>query len=186
MRYLPLIPALMAARSLAAPAPQLPDFAKIDEQLPELTKTIEVTAKPTIIRFDPTAAISSVAEAVHTGGVTKRNANRVLDNSGCGSCKNEPTIPNSYNVDLTTDNAFLADANIAAAANGAATPAGYTSVFTNQKASLNGYVYMGYTVLESSPAYDPSVCASKCDAIAGCQSFNICMDNHLSRFSVDF
>ena len=173
MHYLPLVPALMAAGAIAAPRPQIPDYAKVDALLPELTKTIDVTAKPTIIKFDPTAAIESAAAAVPTG-LSRRDTNRVLDNSGCGSCKNEPTIPNSYNVDLSTDNAFLADANIAAAANGASTPAGYTNVYTNQKASLNGYVYMGYTVLESSPAYDPEVCARKCDNIAGCQSFNIC------------
>ena len=184
MHLLSLVPAFMAAGALAAPRPQMPDYAAVDALLPELTKTIDVTAKPTIIDFDVTGAIEDVAAAVETGivAISKRAA-RTPDNSGCGVCKNEPTIANSYNVDVSTDTAFLGDANIIAAANGATTPTGYTSVFTNKKASLNGYVYMGYTVLKSTPAYDPSVCATKCDAMAGCQSFNICktLDERLMR-----
>lgn len=187
MRYLPLVPALLAAQSLAAPAPQMPDFAAIDAQLPELTKTIDPLAKPTTIVFDVTAAIESAAEATPTG-LSKREVNvskrdtRVLDNSGCSACQTQPTIPNSYNVDLTTDSAFLGDANIAAAANGATAPSGYTENFKNKQASLNGYVYMGYTVLEGSPAYDPSVCATKCNSITGCQSFNICEFDHEKKY----
>lgn len=175
MRYLSLVPALMAAGSLAAPAPQQIDFLKIDQELPETTLVIPVTAKPTIITYDPTAAIESVADATHSPvAAQKRNTDRVLNNSGCNACQPQPTIANSYNVDLSTDNAFLADANIAAAANNAVTPSGYTQVFQNKQAASNGYVYMGYQVLESSPAYDPSVCATKCNSIAGCLAFNIC------------
>lgn len=180
MRYLPLAPALMAVGAMAAPRPQLPNYAEVDALLPEVSTKIDVTAKPTIISYDITAAIESVAEATNTA-VIKRATTRILDISGCGSCKNEPTIPNYYNVDLSTDNAFLACASIAAAANGASTPNGYTNVFTNKQASLNGHVYMGYEVWNSGPlgpqdppAYNPAYCAYKCNEMAGCQSFNIC------------
>ena len=53
MKFHPLIPALVAV-TLAAP--QEINFAAIDEQLPETTLVIPVTASPSIIIYDPTSA----------------------------------------------------------------------------------------------------------------------------------
>lgn len=166
MHYLHFVPTLLA---VAFAAPQEVNFKKIDEQLPERS-TVPVTAKPTIITYDPTAAIESVEEAVPTL-LHKRIGESPWDNSGCSSCQAQPTIQNYYNVAIGSDTAFLADTVIAAKASDAPTPSGYNRVFTNLKAASNGYVYMGYTVVN---AYTPSLCADRCNAMAGCASFNIC------------
>ncbi|PNS13783.1 hypothetical protein CAC42_3276 [Sphaceloma murrayae] len=65
---------------------------------------------------------------------------------------------------------FLNDTRMSAFANKAETPAGYVKTFTNKQASNNAYGYMGYTLL---PAYNATLCANKCTAILGCQSFNL-------------
>ncbi|EMC94201.1 hypothetical protein BAUCODRAFT_74996 [Baudoinia panamericana UAMH 10762] len=58
-----------------------------------------------------------------------------------------------------------------AAARNASTPYGYTLAFQDNTASALGvYGYMGSLVLDT---YDPLFCAGRCDAVAGCQSFNI-------------
>lgn len=56
MHFSALIPGLLA---VALAAPQQIDFEKVDEQLPETTLVIPVTAAPTIITYDPTAASKS-------------------------------------------------------------------------------------------------------------------------------
>lgn len=179
MHYFHLVPALLAvALAAPAPAPQEIDFKKVDALLPELTRTIPVTARPTIISFDPTAAIESVGDATPTLLHPKNKREGPWDNSGCSACPAQPTIANYYNAAVSSDTEFLADTAISGKASQAVTPAGYSKVYTNLKASANGYVYMGYTV---PPSYDPAFCSEKCDSIAGCASFNLCK---LSAFKI--
>lgn len=53
MHFFNIFPGLFA---VALAAPQQIDFEKINQQLPETTLVIPVTAAPTIIVYDPTAA----------------------------------------------------------------------------------------------------------------------------------
>jgi hypothetical protein len=55
-------------------------------------------------------------------------------------------------------------------AEGAPTPAGYNSVFTNLQASLTASMYMGLWTLQS---FDTTRCASLCDQNDGCVAFNV-------------
>lgn len=90
-----------------------------------------------------------------------------------GNCKSEgPVSSNPLNVDLSSPEAFKADANIAAAANAAETPGGYYNNFKNKQAANSAMNYLGYSVIQSGE-YDVKYCAAKCDAKAGCLSFNI-------------
>lgn len=88
------------------------------------------------------------------------------------ACKPEPTIANTYNVDLSSAAAFRADANIASVANNAnSAPAGYYQNFKNLGGANSAMNYLGYTVVKT--GYDVDFCAKKCTDKAGCLSFNI-------------
>ena len=90
-----------------------------------------------------------------------------------GDCKAEgPLSDNIYPVDVSSPEAFKADANIAKAAINAPTPAGYYQNFKNKPAANSAMNYLGYSVITSGK-YDVQYCANKCDAKAGCLSFNI-------------
>jgi hypothetical protein len=65
---------------------------------------------------------------------------------------------------------FLALSDFETAAKGAITPDGYQKTFTNLRASNNANGYLGYTTL---PRYDVTACSKRCNAISGCQAFNI-------------
>lgn len=69
-----------------------------------------------------------------------------------------------------TPEAFLAYQPFADAANGAATPDGYTLSFTNLQGSTTTTSYLGYTTIDS---YDTVTCAADCSAIDGCEAFNL-------------
>jgi len=77
----------------------------------------------------------------------------------------------SHNIQPDTDSAFLADPYYTNAALRASAPNGYSTAFVNLNASSSAYGYLGYTTLSD---YDVRGCSVRCDAIAGCQSFNIC------------
>ncbi|KAF2147613.1 hypothetical protein K461DRAFT_216333, partial [Myriangium duriaei CBS 260.36] len=49
-------------------------------------------------------------------------------------------------------------------------PAGYTTSFTNALASISESSYLGYRQISS---YNTTLCASICNGISGCNSFNI-------------
>ena len=90
-----------------------------------------------------------------------------------GNCQSEgPVSANIYPVDLSSPEAFKADASIADAANAAKTPAGYYNNFKNKQAANSAMNYLGYSIIQSGE-YDVQYCADKCDAKAGCLSFNI-------------
>ena len=69
-----------------------------------------------------------------------------------------------------TADAFLADIYYSDTASSAKTPLGFTSAFSNTKASANAPGYLGFTLMDT---YDVQTCADKCNAISGCTSFNI-------------
>jgi len=90
-----------------------------------------------------------------------------------GNCQPEgPVSNNFYPIDVSSPEAFKADAHIAEAANKAEPPAGYYQNFKNKPAANSAMNYLGYSVIQSGK-YDVQYCANKCDAKAGCLSFNI-------------
>jgi hypothetical protein len=90
-----------------------------------------------------------------------------------GACSPQPTIANFYNVGLASAAEFKADATIASVASGASTPAGYFQNFKNLGAANSAMNYLGYTVVNTGKGYDVDYCAAKCNAKAGCLSFNV-------------
>ncbi|KAM0709626.1 hypothetical protein Q7P35_003666 [Cladosporium inversicolor] len=111
---------------------------------------------------------------VNSGFISKREVSGVSRQPRKrGACSPQPTIANFYNVDLSTAAAFKADAIIASVASGASTPTGYYQNFKNLGAANSAMNYLGYTVVDTGKGYDVDYCAAKCDAKAGCLSFNI-------------
>jgi len=167
MRY-SAVAALLAGAAIANPVPQQLDWAAIDDLDPVPTATIPVVnaaAAQTTITFSATLAASSVSSAVLADPTdTSLKMVKRVDNSQCAAA----VVPTT---DDTADN-FEANSAFSDAASNAATPAGYSLAYSNQAGSSEGvYGYMGYSVLDS---YDTATCSQRCDAIAGCQSFNIC------------
>jgi hypothetical protein len=111
---------------------------------------------------------------VKSDSVSKREVSHTAHQpSKRGACSPQPTIANFYNVDLGSAAGFKADATIASVASGAGTPAGYFQNFKNLGAANSAMNYLGYTVVNTGKGYDVDFCAAKCNAKAGCLSFNI-------------
>ncbi|KAI4728672.1 hypothetical protein E4T49_03498 [Aureobasidium sp. EXF-10728] len=171
MRYSLAVPAF-AALAAALPAPQLIDLDMVIAQ-PDISYTTtasSVTYDATSIAAQATDDITSVSvdvSAIATAtplAIEKR-----------GACAPQPTgVTGAYGPPAQASDdtvaAFVANTAFAAAASSAPVPSGYSNTFTNLNASNNAYGYMGYTTLTS---YDTEKCASKCNAINGCMSFNL-------------
>lgn len=157
-----LIPMAFAAFAVANPLPQGLDWAAIDalDAIPTPTQPIvNAAAHASTVSYTPSAAASAVSASIAASGTSSADKRSIVERGIA------PTSPD-------TDVAFLADTRYSSAAGSASTPSGYTQTFQNLNASSNAYGYMGYTVLNS---YDSGLCGSKCDAIDGCASFNLCM-----------
>jgi len=124
----------------------------------------EATAAATTVSYAPSAAAASVSAAVSANpSDTSLKIKKRVDNSNCGA--NTP-------ADDDTSDAFLACTTYNDEANNAPTPSGYDLVYSAQAGSSQGvYGYMGYSVLDT---YDTNTCASRCNSVKGCSSFNIC------------
>lgn len=163
---------LAATAILAGTAVALPqgfDWAAIEDPTLEPVPSADIpvvsaAASATTLSFEPSAAASSVSSAIQADPTdTSLRLRKRVDNSACGA--NAPQ-------DGDTAEAFLANTAYPAAASNAPTPAGYTLAYQAQQGSSQGvYGYMGYSVLDT---YDTQVCSSRCDAVQGCVSFNIC------------
>jgi len=183
MRFFVLLP-VIAALVAAAPTPQEIDFDAV-AAAPDPTYTIVPGLRDQDVAYNPTSAVSAavaditanplpvdvdteVPVDIDTPDVTKRNVAPIVARAACTP---EPTSPNTYNVDLSSAANFRADGNIATKAKTAVTPSGYYSTFKNLQAASSANGYLGYSVVA---AYDPSLCAAKCDKKTGCIAFNIC------------
>jgi hypothetical protein len=114
---------------------------------------------------DVTAALSSASE------LAAATSSAAVDKRGASSCVPQPTGIN-YSVKPDTAAGWVADTVLPASASAAnkAVPTGYVSSFVALNASNSADGYMGFTLMTS---YDIPGCAAKCNAISGCNSFNI-------------
>lgn len=163
-----ILTSTFAALALAAPRPQDIDFAGVD-RTPDPTYTIVPGLASIIVPYNPAAAIASAAAQVTAVSSPKKRSNAPL--AARAACDPEPTSANTYNVDLSSPDAFRNDAHIASAASSASVPSGYSQGFSNLKVANQANGYLGYTII---PSYNPATCASECSSIAGCLAFNIC------------
>jgi hypothetical protein len=86
-------------------------------------------------------------------------------------CDPKYSVSNAYNFDLSSGGNFQNDPNIARLSNLAPTPNGYTQVYKNaQYASIDFSGYLQWSLL---PKYDTNLCATQCQNVTGCLSFNI-------------
>ena len=157
--------ALLAGTAIATPFPQDFDWAAIDSLDPVPSASIPIVnaaAAATTVSFNPVEAATSVSAAViaNPTDVTPKEK-RDTDSTCCATPASDDT---AYN--------FINDPDFSSAAINAQTPSGYEEIYSNQPGSSEGiYGYMGYSTLDT---YDVETCSSRCDAVIGCQSFNIC------------
>ncbi|KAH0380250.1 glycoside hydrolase, partial [Aureobasidium melanogenum] len=172
MRYSLAVPAF-AALAAALPAPQLIDLNMVIAQpnISYTTTASSVTYDVTSLAAQATDDITSVS--VDVSAIATQTPLAVIEKRS--ACAPQPTgVTGDYapptNTADDTVAAFAANTAFAVAASSAPTPSGYSNTFTNLNASNNAYGYLGYTTLSS---YDSQKCASKCNAINGCMSFNL-------------
>jgi hypothetical protein len=172
MRYSLAVPAF-AALAAALPAPQLIDLDMVAAQpnISYTTTASSVTYDVTSIAAQATDDITSIS--VDLSAIATQSVLTAIEKRA--ACAAQPTgVSGAYAAPAEptddTVSAFASNTAFAAAASSAPIPAGYSNTFTNLNASNNAYGYMGYTTLSS---YDTIKCASKCNAINGCMSFNL-------------
>jgi len=160
MRSFALV-ALLAGAAIANPVPQGFDWDAIDSLDPVPTADVPVV--------DAEAAATTLIYASATAAASVSSA--VLASPTDASLKaRQATSQNTASQSDTAEN-WLAESTWANDANSALTPAGYNLVYQNAAGSSERvYGYMGYSTLDS---YDAGVCASRCNAVTGCLSFNI-------------
>lgn len=161
MQYYAL--AALLAGAIATPVPQDLDWTAIDSLDPVPSADVPVVnaaAVASTVSYEPAEAATSVAAAVKADP-TDVTPKMKRDDSACAT---QPTADD-------TDTNFSSNPAFSSAATSASTPAGYVQAYQNQAGSSEGiYGYMGYSVLQT---YDVAACSASCDAVNGCQSFNI-------------
>lgn len=163
--------ALVAAAPAPAPAPQDIDFDLV-YALPNPTYTISADATAQVVTYATddifTSALPQITST--TDAAAGPDPTGVSNNKrAASSCT---ALPTGYGPVATPDTVagFQAIPDFATNALQAATPSGYTQVFSNLNASNNAYGYLGFTTFKT---YDVASCAAKCNSIKGCLSFNI-------------
>ena len=167
-----IVAAAFAAVAAAKPIAQNLDwdFLETVSAMPTVTvPVVGIQAQETTVAFDASTATAAIATAVSAAGVSTTAVVGKRAIKARSACQPQPTGALAPAQPDTVDT-FAADQTYHSAAKNAITPAGYTNTFTDLSASNNAYGYMGYTTL---PSYDVQSCSAKCDAIEGCQSFNI-------------
>jgi len=165
MRSSFVIPAALAAIAVANPLPQDFDWDAIDglDPIPSVSiPIVDPAAQATTVAYTPAVAASTISAAIVASGTSAADDTSAKKRG----VEERGAAPTSTD----TPEYFLANPVYSSAAVSAPVPTGYTQQFSNLNASNNAYGYMGYTVLSQ---YDTTLCASKCNAIDGCASFNL-------------
>jgi len=133
-------------------------------------------AAPQSATYNPTVVASSAASAATDNSSSIVVVEKRWPASGCTTRSyNGPKIAGPTD----SPDAFKAWPAFAAAASAAAAdpaiPSGYALVpdFVNLNGSVEDSHYLTYTT-EGIFAYEPEICAARCNDIAGCNAFNIC------------
>jgi hypothetical protein len=160
---------LSALAGLAAclPQPQAINFAAV-AAAPAPTVTgppIFATSNQTSVYNSPSAASSAAASA----NATSLNQKRAASVDITAPCAPQPNL-NGPTAWPNTVFGFENSPIFASVALYAAAPSGYTRSFANYNGSMTGAGYLGYYSLSS---YNVQTCASYCNSVATCLSFNV-------------
>ncbi|KAI5248970.1 glycoside hydrolase [Aureobasidium subglaciale] len=172
-----------AALTLASPVPQELDFSLIDTVETPSNVTVPTNTNELIVSYDSDAAAAAVQTSVLTGQTEIDISNSTTNSTSSSTLRRRGTCAVQASgsgpvPSPDTASSFLSYSAFASAASAAATPSGYTQAFKNLNASNNAYGYLGFTNLAS---YDSEKCASKCNAISGCASFNLYFERDPSK-----
>ncbi|KUJ19895.1 uncharacterized protein LY89DRAFT_682731 [Mollisia scopiformis] len=155
--------------------PQDIDFDSYDSIPVAVDKSAPVNpvVAPAAVSYDPSAAITSAVSAATAAVDADLNKREIHLVEKRGSCNASPA-GNAPAVSPDTDIAFLTNPDFATAANGATPPPGYFLAvgYQNLAASASSPSYLTY-ISDPLTSYDPAQCATACNAMTGCVSFNI-------------
>ncbi|KAK4986138.1 hypothetical protein LTR50_005510 [Elasticomyces elasticus] len=174
----------LTTSALAAPRPQVLNYALVNGAGPAPNVTVPIGAYSTFMTYDATAVASDTAARVTAELLPQQKRSldfwHTLPSRAISSGKERPKrsdgacnpLPSGHGPVPSPDtpSAFLSYAAFASAATQAPTPSGYVKSFTNLQASNVALGFMGSV---SQSTYDPSACAKLCDSHNGCIGFNI-------------
>lgn len=172
MRSFALIAGL-AALAVASPLPQDSSDLLADLPVPDIVSVPIGAADIDTVAYDPTAAADAAVAVVLSDTSTDNSVVSKRSLVERGACDPQPAgYGDAPGLGTFSDDpkSFQGYKGFATAANGAGTPSGYVSTFTNQLASVNACGYLTYKTYKT---YDVNKAASDCNAIVGCKGFNI-------------
>ena len=164
---------LLSGAALAVAAdPQLDIAAVAEAGLPP-QPSIAINAPAQTVTYDATSASAAAAatQSAQAFDTEVGNSPGLTNGSKMKRAACDPQWTGKGPIPSPdTASAFLAYGPFASSASAAPTPNGYSLAFKNLQAENNALGYMGFTLLDT---YDTQLCAKKCDAIYGCNAFNI-------------
>lgn len=186
---LALLATLVVYVTNAAPTaePQGLDFDVVDDLPPLPSYTIAVGVAAQTISINEGSMVSAAAALATKQPLTdaldgvvsvpplKKRGLVARATSVCSGGTPQPTGPGPVS-NPDTPAGFQANTAYATAANNAVTPSGYTQSFQNLAGSSQAYAYLGFITVAT---YNPATCATQCNGITGCYSFNICNVNRI-------
>lgn len=137
--------------------PELPDVAAPVGDVVQSTATYDRTS----VASAAAAAATAASELGSVAVLAKRDSACTTQKAGTGPAVSNPD----------TAAAFQSYTVFSDKANSVTTPPGYNKLSGNGLAAASDSTYLTYTILS---AYDPTACATFCQGIQGCNSFNIC------------
>ncbi|KAL1311455.1 hypothetical protein AAFC00_004400 [Neodothiora populina] len=171
MRPVRTLAAGLSTLALTLASAQLLDIAGIDAAGPPLLVVPALaTARQTVSVLPVAAQVSAAAATVSAALATSDlNLPSTPVEKREGSCAKLATGAGPV-ASPDTPAAFLANNVLWGLALDAATPYGYSQVFSNLTASIITSNYRGLFTMSS---YDPAICQKHCDADSSCLAFNI-------------
>ncbi|KAI4126052.1 MAG: hypothetical protein LQ347_005122 [Umbilicaria vellea] len=167
----------LAGLAAAAPRPQGIQFDVVDSAAIVPEQGPPATAVSEMVSVDPVAAAATVYAAVlaNPTDVTPTTSKRSLDERNVDVNAPCAVQPDGYGPKTIPDTvlAFKANTNYSQIALAAATPQGYSLVFSNLDGSCNANTYLGLTTMQS---FDTIKCQELCDATDLCAAFNVYME----------
>ncbi|PNS19527.1 Sporulation-specific protein 5 [Sphaceloma murrayae] len=146
------------------------DFGLV-EALPDVTySTAPASVTAQVVTYDVSSILSSAIPQITDTDIPATTLIAPVSLTKRAACDVQPTGASGYAYSPDAATAFKTAPVFASAALAAPTPAGYNLAFSNANAANNAYGYMGYTNLKT---YDTELCASKCNAMLGCQAVNV-------------
>ncbi|KAF2705643.1 hypothetical protein K504DRAFT_460360 [Pleomassaria siparia CBS 279.74] len=167
-----LLISALCGLAIAAPKPQIINVPVTDNlALPGILGPDDGTQSS----YNPTKAAAAAAAAIQTNPVSVDKRDVLEKRDACSAqAAGAGPVPGQGSVADYLDQTNI----LSTTAQGAPTPSGYTSSFTNLQGSIQ---QIGYLIYENLPSYDVQACADLCSNVDFCLGFNIYHERNPSQ-----